>query len=205
MYLTIGSGDTSKLLSGKKTKGFADLLQKFVSKDKPYYNAFASPIDALRTGALLERVYIQTLSDDYYSQYKATSKEFNCLTSSLDFAKLENGAIVDFDEMKTIYFTDFINIVKPLKKLTFKDQIDFLKKKFKNNYNQIQFQLLCSGLKSCNLVFVSVESYVDEENKTRKIEEKDIVRFRIKRDNEIISKIKERAVFFQSIKDFVQK
>lgn len=47
----IGSGDVHALMSGKNTKSHIALMQRFVSGIKPYYNAFASPIDALRTGA----------------------------------------------------------------------------------------------------------------------------------------------------------
>ena len=44
----IGSGDVHALMSGKNTKSHIALMQRFVSGIKPYYNAFASPIDALR-------------------------------------------------------------------------------------------------------------------------------------------------------------
>ena len=201
MNLTIGSGDIRAYLSKKTTKGYAKLLQKFVADDKPYYNSFASPIHALRTGAILENRYLTVLDDSYFTQYKSTSKEFNCLTSSIDFAKIEKGVIVDFDELKTIYFTEYINIILPLLKLTEKEQIQYLKKKFKANYNQVQFQLYCSGLNKANLVFLSVESYDDDENHTRIVEEKDIVKFKIPRDETVIDLIRERAVLFQTIKD----
>ena len=107
MNLTIGSGDISVLLSGVQTKGYQDLLRKFVSDEKVYYNSFASPIDALRTGAILQENYLNILPDNYFPQWKETCKEFNCLTSSIDFAKIEGGVIKDFDELKTIYLTDF--------------------------------------------------------------------------------------------------
>lgn len=203
MNLTIGSGDTTKLLSGNQTKGFAELLQKFVSDDKPYYNAFASPIDALRTGAILEIKYLDVLGEDYYVQYKSTCEKFDCLTSSIDFAKIENGKIVDFDELKTIYLTDFIDKIVPLKGKSQIEQTTVLKKVFKSNYNQVQFQLLCSGLESANLVFLSVETYHDTENYLRQINENDFVKFRVNRDEKVISDICKKAKIFQDIKDFV--
>lgn len=203
MNLVIGSGDTTKLLSGKHTLGFASLLQKFVANDKPYWNSFASPIDALRTGAILESNYLKTLSEDYYSQYKSTCKEFDCLTSSIDFAKIEKGKIVDFDELKTIFLTEYLDSILPLKDLKQKEYSTILKKKFKNNYNQVQFQLLCSGLKSANLVFLSVETYDDDENKMRVISDNDFIKFKIERDEMVIAKIMERATIFQSIKDSI--
>lgn len=204
MILTIGSGYTNKLLSGKKTKGFAQLLQLFVADSKPYWNSYNSPIDALRTGAILEANYAKILPEDYYCQFKATSKEFDCLTSSIDFAKIEKRKIVDFDELKTIFFTEYVDIIVPLKELEPKQQIAFLKKKFKNNYNQVQFQLYCSGLTSANLVFLSVESYNDDENIIRQIKENDYTKFRIERDEMIIAKIMERATIFQNIKNAIQ-
>lgn len=201
MNLVIGSGDTTALLSGKNTQGFASLIQKFVANDKPYYNAFASPINALRTGAILESKYLEILSDDYFFQWKETADTFDCLVSSIDFAKIENGKIVDFDELKTIYLTEYIDIILPLKKLEYNNQIEVLKKKFKSNYNQVQFQLLCSGLKEANLVFLSVESYEDDENKLREIKENDFTKFRIKRDELVIGKIMERSTIFQTLKN----
>ena len=203
MNLTIGSGDTTKLLSGNHTKGFAELLQKFVSFDKPYYNAFSSPINALRTGAILEIKFLEVLENDYYVQYKSTCEEVDCLTSSIDFAKIENGKIVDFDELKTIYLTDFIDKIVPLKSKTQEEQAAYLKKVFKSNYNQVQFQLLCTGLDSANLVFLSVESYDDTENYLREINENDYVRFRIFRDIKVIDSIIANAKIFQDIKNFV--
>src|SRR5665213_230422 len=164
MNLTIGSGDISVLLSGIQTKGYQDLFRKFVSDEKIYFNSFASPIDALRTGAILEENYLNILSDNYFPQWKETCKDFSCLTSSIDFAKIEGGKITDFDELKTIYLTDFLDIIQPLSELSQEGSEQIIKKKFKNNYNQIQCQLLCSGLKEANLVFLSVESYDDELN-----------------------------------------
>lgn len=202
MILSLGSGDTTKLLSGKITKGFGDLLRKFVAEDREYWNSFASPIDALRTGAILEIRYLDTLEDGYFCQYKSTCKEFDCLTGSLDFAKIEAGKVVDFDELKTIFLTEYIDAIVPLKTLPEKDQIAVLKKKFKNNYNQVQFQLLCSGLDSANLVFLSVESYEDDENYMREIKPEDYTKFRIHRDEMVIAQIMERATIFQVIKDF---
>ena len=203
MNLVIGSGSTTKLLSGKKTKGFAELLQNFVASDKPHWNSYASPIDALRTGAILEDRYSEILPEEFYCQIKFTSKEFDCLTSSIDFSKIIKGKIKDFEELKTIYFTEFIDKIEPLKELTKKDQISFLKKKFKSNYNQVQFQLLCTGLKSATLTFLLVESYNDDENLKRVINEKDVIKFKIERDPEVIEKISERARIFQSIKDTI--
>ena len=70
----IGSGDVHALMSGKSTKSHAALMQRFVSGVKPRYNAFASPIDALRTGARLEDRYLLTLHDNYFPQYVVQSE-----------------------------------------------------------------------------------------------------------------------------------
>jgi hypothetical protein len=201
MNLYIGSGDIKSILMGKETKGYQDFLRKFVSDEKPNYNAFASPIDALRTGAILESRYLLTLDGNYFCQWKETFSEMNVFTSSIDFAKIEKGKIVDFDELKTIYLTDFLELILPYKDAEKEIYTSFLKKKFKQNYEQVQAQLMCSGLESANLVFMSVETYEDSENENRLINENEIVKFRIFKDKEVINKIKDRGRFFQTIKN----
>lgn len=199
MNLVIGSGDISALMAGKNTEAFQNLLRKFVASEKPVYNALASPIDALRTGAILEKRYLETLPDNYMVQYKVTNQEMDVFTSSIDFAKIEGGKIVDFDELKTMYFTDFIEHIEPIRN---GEYLHVIKKKFKKYYNQIQIQLFCSGLDSANLVFIPVYSYDDNENEMRMIQDNEIVKFRIHRDEEVISKIREKAELFQTIKNY---
>ena len=63
--------------------------------------------------------------------------------------------------------------------LSISEHTQVLKKKFKQNYEQIQAQLMCSGLLSANLVFLSVETYDDEINFTRNINENEYSKFRI--------------------------
>jgi len=201
MNLTIGSGDISALMAGINTKTYGDLMRKFVAEDKPYYNALASPIDALRTGAILENNYLKLLSDDYFIQYKVTNEEMDVFTSSIDFAKINGGKIVDFDEMKTINFSDYIGLIHPMIVLDEKAQKELLLKNFKKNYYQVQIQLFCAKLDSANIVFVSVDSYDDEVNMFREIQENEYAKFRIYRDESIISQIKNKAVIFQTIKD----
>ena len=201
MNLTIGSGDISSLMAGIDTKTYGDLMRKFVDENKPYYNAIASPIDALRTGAILETNYLKLLSDDYFIQYKVTNKEMDVFVSSLDFAKINNGKVVDFDELKTIHFTDYITLIQPLQSMDEKQQNEYIKKKFKKYYNQVQTQLFCSNLKSANLVFLSVDSYNDEENLMREIQENEYLKVRIIRDETVINQIKEKGNIFQTIKN----
>jgi len=186
---------------GTDTKGYQDFLRKFVSDEKPNYNSFASPIDALRTGAILEQRYLLTLGNDYFCQWKSTYSEMDVFTSSIDFAKINDGEIVDFDELKTIWLTDYLDIIQPLEQLSISEYTQVLKKKFKQNYEQIQAQLMCSGLLSANLVFLSVETYDDEINFTRNINENEYSKFRIYRDDEVIDKIKQRGQIFQTIKN----
>lgn len=196
----IGSGDVAALLSGVKTKTFEKLMQRFVSNEIPYYNAKMSPIDALRTGAILEERYGLILPDDYYPQVKVISDEMDVFKASLDFSKMDNGKVVDFDELKCISLTDFLEIEK------FREDtqsgIEYIKKAYKNYYNQVQEQLFCSKLDEANLVFLAVYSYNDEENYFRDIQENEFIKFRIKRDEEVISRIKEKGDIFQKIKDF---
>ena len=203
MNLTIGSGDANSLFAGYKTKTFQDLLRKFAAEEKPYYNALSSPIDAFRIGAILEKNYLETLSDDYFFQFKSTCEEMNVFKSSIDFAKIQDGMLVDFDELKTIYFTEFIEIIEPNRE---NDDISFILKnsKLKHNYIQVQFQLMCSGLESANLVYLSVLNYNDEENISRVIQKNDYAKFRIFRDDKIIEKFKERGKIFQDIKDLIE-
>ena len=202
MNLIIGSGDVGDLFAGYKTQSFGNLLRKFVAEDKPYYNALASPIDALRTGAILEVNYLKTLSDDYFAQIKMQSSEMNIFKCSLDFAKIKGGKVVDFDELKTMWFTDFVDTIEPYRE---RNDVDFIKKNFKRYYNQIQHQLYCSELESANLVFIPVYSYVDEENFEREIKESEIVKFRIYRDEEVIAKLKQRGEMFQMIKNTINE
>lgn len=201
MNLTIGSGDVGSIMAGIHTKAYQNFLRKFVAEDKPYYNALASPIHALRTGAILEDNYLRYLPENYYPQYKATSKEMDCFTSSIDFAKIEKGEIVDFDELKTMFFADYIEIIEPLKGEAPEVYLPVIKKKFKKHYQQVQDQMFCADLQCCNLVFLIVNTYDDEENRSRIITDSDIAKFRIERDEKTISSIKQRGAFFQSIKD----
>lgn len=201
MNLTIGSGDISALMAGINTKTYGDLMRKFVDDYKPYYNALASPIDALRTGAILEQNYLKILTDDYFIQYKVTNDEMDVFTSSLDFAKINGGKIVDFDELKTIHFTDYIELIQPLINKSQEEQQAIISKTFKKYYNQVQIQLFCSKLESANLVFLSVDSYNDEENIIREIKENEYYKFRIDKNDKIINQIKNKAQIFQSIKN----
>jgi len=189
----IGSGDTSSLLAGKKTLAYKKLLKRFVSDEKPYYNAKASPVDALRTGAILEERFFLYLEDDYYSQCKVICKDFDVLLSTLDFAKYENDKVTEFIELKTCQFDDFLKLQN--------SDIEYIKKAYKNNYNQVQEQLLCSGLEYATLAFLVVYEYDDEINYNRNIKGDEVIRFNIMRDELVISKIIERASFFQTIKD----
>ncbi len=164
----IGSGDIHALMSGKSTKSHISLMQRFVSGIKPCYNAKSSPINALRTGAILEERYLLTLPDNYFPQYRVISKEMDVFRATLDFAKIEKGKVSDFEELKTLYFSDYLDFIEPIKNNNNK-LLKYLKEKHKAYYNQVQEQLYCSGLDRCNLVFLSVTSYEDELNYHRDI------------------------------------
>lgn len=196
--LYIGSGDISALLAGKHTEAHQKLLRRFVSGEIPYYNAKSSPIDACRTGAILEDRYLFTLPSNYFTQVKVVSKEMDVFKCSLDFAKIEGGEVVDFDELKSISINDFIelNYISDYDELV-KD----VRKKYKHYYNQVQEQLYCTGLNEANLVFLAVYSYNDEENYNRDIQPNEVLKVRIYRDDEVIATIKERGKIFQQIKD----
>lgn len=202
MNLTIGSGDIKSLMSGKDTKEFYSLFIKFLSNEEPRYNALASPIDACRTGAILEKRYLDLLPDNYFTQYKAKSIEMDVFESTLDFAKIEGGKIVDFDELKTMYLPDFIEYIEPYRDAEAEEYTPYIKKKYKHYYRQINIQMYCSGLERANLVFLAVNSYDDKENYNREIKENECIKFRLKRDDETLSKILERGRIFQTIKNY---
>lgn len=194
----IGSGDVTALLSGKGTEAHQKLLRRFVSGEVPYYNALASPIDACRTGAILEGRYLLTLPEDYFTQVKVTCGDMDVFRCSLDFARIDKGEVVDFDELKSVSISDFIEINSIE---DYDGLLAFVRKKYKHYYNQVQEQLYCTGLEEANLVFLCVYSYDDEENYLRDIQPNEVLKVRIGRDEEVISFIKERGRIFQQIKD----
>lgn len=196
----IGSGDVAALMAGKATKTHASLMQRFVSGIKPYYNAKASPIDALRTGAILEDRYLASLPMWFIPQFVVTSKEMNVFKASLDFAEIKDGKLYDFRELKTLYLNDYIDNIQPLKGDNDK-LLEYVKKSHKKYYQQVQEQLYCSELDSCYMVFLCVDNYDDEVNYHRIITDDDVTLIRIYRDKKVISKIKERGLIFQQIKD----
>lgn len=199
----IGSGDVKALMAGKNTQTHQSLLQRFVSGVKPYYNAKASPIDALRTGAILEDRYLLSLPLWFVSQYHVVSDEMNVFKASIDFGEVKDGELVDFHELKSVSFMDYIENIQPLKGDN-DALLAFVKKKYKAYYYQVQEQLYCSGLDSCYLVFLCVTSYDDDENNARVITDDDVTRVRIFRDEKVINEIKERGLIFQKIKDYYE-
>lgn len=200
----IGSGDVVSLLCGKETKTHRKLLQRFVSDEIPHYNALNSPIEHFRAGAILEERFFQNLDDRYLPQYKVISKELNVCKSTLDFANIEHNKVVDFIELKTAYIIDFldINMYRDTKECEY---LPFIKKKYKHNYNQVQYQLFCTGLDEASLCYLEVHTYDDDENRKRDIQPDEYAMFRIKRDDKIIGEIKERVTPFQMLKDYYVK
>jgi hypothetical protein len=203
MNLSLGSSDITALLSGKNTKGHQELFQRFVSDEKPYYNAYESPINACRIGAILEDKYTLLTEENVFTQYKVSCKEMDVFTSTLDFATIEYGKVIDFVELKTVYFPDFIELIEPLRNST--SYMETIKKKFKKYYNQVQCQLMCSDLEEANLIFLAVYSYDDTENWEREIQPNEYAKFRIYRDEKVINEIKERGKIFQDIKDYFRQ
>lgn len=198
--LYIGSGDVHALMMGRTSAGYLRLLQRFVSGIVPHYNALASPIDALRTGAILEERFYQTLPFEWFPQYRVQSDEMDVFRASLDFAKLDEGRVVDFIELKTVNLDEYIENIQPI--VDDNDALlDFLKRKRPSYYNQIQEQMYCAGLDMAHLVFLSVTSYDDAENYARDIKDNEYVMVTVPRDNDTISEIKEKGKLFQTIRD----
>ena len=200
----IGSGDVASMMAGKDSKAYLSLMQRFVSNEIPVRNAKESPIDALRTGAILEQRFFLTLDYSWFCQYFVQSNEMDVFKATLDFAQLEKGDVVDFIELKSINFDDYITMVEPIKNDN-AALVDYLKKKHKAYYYQIQEQLYCTGLERAHLCFLSVTSYDDEENYARDIKENEYTKVLVERDDEVIDAIKQRGEIFQSIKDNFKK
>lgn len=196
----IGSGDIAAMMAGKDTKAYLSLMQRFVSNEIPVRNAKESPIDALRTGAILEDRFLLTLDDCYFAQYFVQSEEMDVFKATLDFAKLDGGEVVDFIELKTVGFNDYLTMIEPIRDDN-AALVDFLKKKHKNYYFQIQEQLYCTQLERAHLCFLSVTSYDDEENYTRIIKPNEYTIVEVERDDEVINAICERGLIFQCIKE----
>lgn len=196
----IGSGDVSSMMAGKDTKAYLSLMQRFVSNEIPYYNAKESPIDALRTGAILEERFFLTLDDSWFCQYFVQSKEMDVFKATLDFAQINGGEVVDFIELKTVGFNDYITMVEPIRDDN-KALVEFLKKKHKAYYHQVQEQLYCTNLERAHLCFLSVTSYDDDENYQRIINSHEYTLVEVERDDEVIDAIRERGQIFQTIKN----
>lgn len=196
----IGSGDVSAMMAGKDTKTYQALLQRFVSNEIPVHNSKDSPIDALRTGAILEERFFLTLDDSWFFQYYVQSDKMDVFKATLDFAQINGGKVVDFIELKTLGFNDYINQVEPIRSDN-AALVDYLKRKHKNYYNQVQEQLYCTDLQRAHLCFLSVTSYDDEENYQRIINSNEYTIIEVARDDEAISAICERGEIFQAIKD----
>lgn len=202
--LYIGSGDVHALMMGRTSAGYLRLLQRFVSGIVPHYNALASPIDALRTGAILEERFYQTLPFEWFPQYRVQSEEMDVFRASLDFAKLDEGRVVDFIELKTVNLDEYIENIQPI--VDDNDALlEFLKRKRPSYYNQIQEQIYCAGLDVAHLVFLSVTSYDDAENYARDIKDNEYVMVTVPRDNDTINEIKEKGKLFQTIRDELKK
>lgn len=196
----VSSGDVPKLLMGKHTDGHRQLWQRFWSNQIPNYNAKHSPIDAFRIGAILEERFYLTLPDDYIPQKKVYCLGMDVCRSTLDFTKVVSNRVVDFIEMKTCFFTDFLKF-QPYKNAAYEDYVAYLKLNYKNNYNQCQFQMMCADISECVLQFVEVKNYDDKQNYERTIQPEECIGFRLKRDDEVIEFITERVMPFQQIKD----
>ena len=201
MAFTIGSGDVKNLLSkNKKTKTYKTFLSKFLGITEICYNAQNSPIDALRTGAILEdRFGYYLAGKGYYEQIRVVCEGMDVLVSTLDFSLLEDGKVIEFIELKTLQFKDFIELE------SIELDGEYIKKKHKDYYNQIQQQLLVTGLKKGNLAFLCVYSYEDDENRTREIQDNEVLMVEIQRDQDVIDKIISEASMFQTMKEYFTK
>ena len=196
--MRIGSGNTKDLLQDVKTKGFKNLLISFIKDEPEHRNALNSTTPQFRTGAILEEVMYKKMPDCYLPQVRVQSKDFDSLTCTLDFAIMEKGSVLYFVEMKSLNFDSFIALYSAENKL------DFVKKHYKSYYNQVQEQMLVTGLKTCTLMFVVVyDENNDAANWNRTFGKDEIINIAVPFDKEVGDKIIERVGFFQLIKDFL--
>ena len=196
----IGSGDVAAMMSGKDSKAYLSLMQRFISNEIPVYNAKQSPIDALRTGAILEERFYLTLDDSWFYQHFVQSEDMDVFKATLDFAHIQEGRVIDFIELKTVGFNDYITSIEPIRDDN-QALLEFLKKKHKSYYYQVQEQLYCTGLEKAHLCFLSVTSYDDEENYLRIINPHEYTMVEVERDEKVIEKICKRGEIFQAIKN----
>lgn len=196
--MRIGSGQTTKLLQKRDTKGFKDLIAEFVSDKENYPDSLKSPINAFRAGAILEEVMYKYLPDEYLPQIRVKSKIYDVMTSTLDFAVIENRKVIKFKEMKSINFEDFLKLNSS------KSKIEYVKQKYRSYYNQVQQQLFVTDLSEAILMFIPVyDSSNDTENWNRIIEPFEIIEVNIQKDDRVQLLIEERAIFFQSLKNYI--
>ncbi|NDV93504.1 hypothetical protein D0T84_01055 [Dysgonomonas sp. 521] len=200
----IGSGDVVALMSGITTESHRKLLRRFVSDEIPHYNAKRSPINALRAGAILEDRFFLALSDEYLPQYKVVSKEMDVCRATLDFAKVEHNKVVDFIELKTVFANDYLDI-NMYRESPEEEYLEFIRKHYKHNYEQVQYQLFCSELDAATLCYLEVQTYDDEENIKRNITPDEYIEFRIPRNEEFINSIRGRCTILQQIKNYYVK
>lgn len=196
----IGSGDVAAMMSGKDSKAYLSLMQRFISNEIPVYNAKQSPIDALRTGAILEERFYLTLDDSWFYQHFVQSEDMDVFKATLDFAQIQEGSVVDFIELKTVGFNDYITSIEPIREDN-EALLEFLRKKHKSYYYQVQEQLYCTGLEKAHLCFLSVTSYDDEENYLRIINPHEYTMVEVERDDKVIEQICKRGEIFQLIKN----
>lgn len=201
MYLFVGSGDIGDLLAEENTDAHFRLWNKFLNNQKPNYNALNTSIDAFRTGAILEERFFQILPDGYYFQEMVINSEMDALKVTLDFPLYRDQKIIDFDELKTVNFDDYL-IIEKLRQSEYSVYINFIKKYYKKYYNQLQSQLFTTGLDSANLVFLCVYSYIDEDNYNRDIKENEYIKFKVYRDSAVINLIKDKLTPFQNVKNY---
>lgn len=198
MY-SVGSGDIKMLMAkNKETKSYKSFLAKFFGIEQIKYNALASPIVQFRTGAILEQMYYRTLPLTWSCQERIQCKELPVLTVSLDFALVKNSKVIEFEELKTI---DFFKLMDMQSKCI---DCDYIKKKHKDYYYQIQSQLLATDLEYATLIFLAVYTYDDIKNKTRKVKENELMRIKIPRDEKVIDEIKKELIIFQQIKEYME-
>lgn len=195
--MRIGSGNIKDLLQDKNSKGFKKLLIDFIKDEPINRNALNSPIQQFRTGAILEEVMYKSMPEKYMAQVRVKSDLFDIMTCTLDFALLEKGKVTYFVEMKTLNFDSFISLYSSSNKL------EYVKKYYKSYYNQVQEQMLVTGLKVCTIMFVVVLSDDDNDNWNRVFKKEDIVNVVVPFDEIVGNKILERISFFQQIKDFL--
>lgn len=193
----IGSSDAHSLLMNKKTKGYHELFKRFCIGERNHRDPLTSPIPQLKRGAIVEIMYHRSLSLDYESQIEFVHPIFTCAKCHVDFACKSdvNGEYINLKEVKSVDFDSFITLmnVRPEKLEA------YIKTKYVNYYDQVQFQMYVSQKRYMDMVFICAISDDERELWSTPIEDNMKIEFSVGLSKDYENRFNEELPFFQNI------